>query len=201
MESGRMKKMLYALGIICLASLAAFAETRQIVNNNSFETINAEGMPTMWVVDEYFKKDDKMGKIEVVSEAAQDGKICLLIKNGSKQVFHLSGNMLPTTAGDVVRMSLYVKGKGKFRLGIYFRNDKKAWLGADYPKPVEVKNAKWDKKFFSVTIPNRDFNGKGVVAFIEPVIIVDSDSEVFVDNFQGQIEKAPLKEATLGAKE
>jgi len=189
------------LGIAGIASLPVFADTQEIVNNNSFETINAKGIPTMWTVNQYFKKDDKMGTIEVVSEAAQDGKNCLLIKNSSKQVFHLYGNFVPVTAGDVVKMSAYVKGKGSFKLALYFYNDQKAWSGTNYPTAEKIENVEWDKKDFSITVPDGDFKGKGSAAFIRSAIVIDSNSEVFVDNFQGQIEKAPAKEAAPAAKE
>lgn len=181
-----MKKIIALFGIICLCGFHAFAETKEINNNNSFEETE-NGLPNAWAINQVFKGNNTMGTIQVLSESAQDGKNCLMIKNATGQFFHLWGAFIAASPGDVIRMSAYVKGKGTFRLSVYMYNSKNAWLENIYPKSVKIESSDWEKKDFEMTLPDKEFNDKGQVAKIRPVIVIDADSEIYLDNFSGQI--------------
>jgi hypothetical protein len=193
-----MKKIIALFGIICVLGLQSFAETKEISNNNSFEEIK-NGVPFQWTINTIFKKDNGMGTLQIISESVQDGKNCLMIKNETKQFFHLYGTTIGIDAGDVIKMSVYVKGKGSFSLSVYMYNAKNVWLNNIYPKAVKVEASNWGKKDFEITVPTNEFGDKGKVANIRPVIVVDPDSEIYIDNFSGQIEKTPAPAATGGA--
>lgn len=190
-----MNKLIALLWIVSLCGFQAFAETKEIKNNNSFEEVKND-VPENWTINEYFKKNNKLGIIQILSESAQDGKNCLMIKNDATQVFHLIGALVAVTPGDVLRMSAYVKGKGTFRLSIYMYNSENAWLDGLYPQSIKIESSGWEKKDFEIIIPDKEFKDKGKVAEIRPVIVIDSDSEICLDNFSGQIEKAAIGAST-----
>ncbi|MCX6984966.1 MAG: hypothetical protein NT118_09500 [Lentisphaerae bacterium] len=189
-----MKKLIGLIGIIGLLGFQASAETKAISNNNSFEGIINNGVPSQWKINEGFKENNGMGTLQIISESAQDGKNCLMIKNEAKQIFHLHGVPVETLPGDVIKMSVYVKGKGSFTLGAYTYSGKVA-VGHIYPNSVNVESTNWEKKDFEMTVPD-DEGVKGKVTNFRPVIAVDSDSEIYIDNFSGQIENAATPAAT-----
>ncbi|MHB9139943.1 MAG: hypothetical protein ACYC4Q_11130 [Victivallaceae bacterium] len=189
-----MKSIIALFGIIGICGFQAFAEIKEINNNNSFEEISSN-LPAGWIINEYFKQNNTLGTIQVLSESAQDGSKCIMIKNEAKQVFHLFGNLIPAVSGDVVKMSAYFKGKGSVKLAAYMYNGKSAWLDSVYPESIKVENKDWEKKDFEFTLPAKEYKDKGPIAFIRPVIIVDSDSEICIDAIKGQIEHAATASA------
>lgn len=182
-----MKSIFVLFGIIGICGFQAFAEVKEINNNNSFEEINSN-LPSGWMINDYFKKNNTLGSIQILSESAQDGSKCIMIKNGTKQVFHIFGNLIPASSGDVVKMSAYFKGKGRVKLAVYIYNGKSAWLDAVYPESIKIDNKDWDKKDFEFTLPTKEYKEKGPIAFIRPAIVVESDSEICIDTIKGQIE-------------
>lgn len=193
-----MKKIIALFGIICVLGLQSFAETKEISNNNSFEEIE-NGIPSLWTINTGFKQNNGMGTLQIISESAQDGKSCLMIKNEAKQFFHLHGKAIGVDPGAVIKMSAYAKGKGSFSLSVYTYNAKNAFLVSVYSNAVKVDASNWEKKDFELTVPANEFGDKGKVANICPVIMVGLDSEIYIDNFSGQIEKIPVPDATGGA--
>lgn len=186
-----MKSIIALFGIIGFLGFQAFAETKEISNNNSFEE-GKSSVPSGWIVNDFYKRSNKSGTMQILSESAQDGGKCILIKNGSAQVFELYGNPIAAVPGDVIRMSVYVKGKGSFKLSVYLYNGKNLWLDTVYPKSVKIEGTDWEKKDFEITLSNKEYKDKGTVAMIRPAIVVDADSEVCFDNFKGQIEKVTV---------
>jgi hypothetical protein len=73
-------------------------------------------------------------------------------------------------------------------------DSKNGWLESITPKSVKIESAEWEKKDFEITLPDKEFSGKGKVAGIRPVIVIDADSEICIDNFSGQIEKSAIVE-------
>lgn len=174
-----MKKIFCVLSIVVAVVQASGATSESLDNsNNSFETINDKGVPVQWVINEVFKA---RGTLDIVTENVQDGKNCLLIKNGSGQVFHLfASKVWRVMGGDVIKLSAYVKGKGKFKLGVYVYKDGGGYPTI-YPPSVEVAGGDWERKEFVITIPD------GLNGVMRSVIVVDGNSEVYLDNFQGEI--------------
>lgn len=184
-----MGKKLTLFVIIGFLGFQASAEIKEISSNNSFEEINGN-VPANWTINNNLK----LGMLQILSESAHDGKNYLMIKNDAKQVFHLYGALIAAAPGDVIRMSIYVKGTGTFRLGIYICNIKNQHIKGIYPEAVKIESSDWQKKDFEITLPREEFKDKGYVAAISPVIIVDANSEINLDNFSGQIEKAATNE-------
>ncbi|MFA6102861.1 MAG: hypothetical protein WCV67_07750 [Victivallaceae bacterium] len=184
-----MGKKLTLFVIIGFWGFQAFAESKEISSNNSFEEIDGN-FPANWTINNNLKP----GTLQILSESAQDGKNYLMIKNDAKQVFHLYGALIAAAPGDVIRMSVYVKGTGTFRLGVYICNRKNQHIKGIYPEAVKIESSDWQKKDFEITMPCEEFKDKGCVAAIRPVIVVDSNSEINLDNFSGQIEKAATDE-------
>lgn len=190
-----MKKIIALFAILGLCGAQTFAETKEIGKNNSFEAVTGD-VPNNWIVNQYFKSKNMAGTIQILSTSAQDGTNCLMFKNDAKQVFHLFGEAVAAAPGNVIKMSAYVKGEGSFSLSVYLYSAKNVWLATAYGKTVNVKNTDWEKKDFVITLEDKTFGDKGKVAIIRPVIAVNGNSEICLDNFSGQVEDAPAADAS-----
>lgn len=189
-----MKKIIILLGVIGFYGFQVFSETTEIKNNNSFEEVKND-VPVNWTPNQYFKDKNQLGTLQILSTSAQDGENCLMIKNDAQHFFHLYGVPVAAVPGDVIRLSAYVKGSGSFKLGVYMYDSNHKWLDGLYPITIKVECKDWEKKDFEMMLPDKEFGDKGKVAEIRPVIIIDADSEICLDNFSGRSDKAatPVK--------
>jgi hypothetical protein len=156
--------------------------------NDSFEDI-AYGKAAKWGSNTGYQP---LGLLTVKTGDAVNGQKFLEFTNNAGQLHHLySEQGYNVTGGDKVRLSIYARGKGTFRLALYAYNSSSRWLDCLEPKPVKVDSTAWKKYDFSITVPDKEYASNDKVKRINIAIIVDSDSKIQLDGFSGFIESPP----------
>ena len=92
---------------------------------------------------------------------------------------------------DTLKMSLYVKGKGFFRLGGYLYDTKGRYTGIVMGELIPVNSKEWVKKDF--VFKGSSFRSKKGT-FMRVVIDVPRESDLYFDDFSG------VKESVLELK-
>jgi lysophospholipase L1-like esterase len=192
-----MKKIITQFGCLVLCGLEVFAANKEININNSFEDIKGDA-PLVWKVNSI--DSQRLGTLEIISHAAQEGNKCIKIKTQAGQLLQLFAiPMTDVSPSDTIRLSAYVKGTGSFKIAVYLYNNDKCYLATAAPQAIKVANTEWTKADFEIKLSGEEFpeRADGQVAHIRPAIVVDANSELCIDNFSSQIESLDAKEERI----
>ena len=176
------------LGVL-LAVAAQAVDVMEMKCNNSFEEIK-DDQPSGWIINRSFKP---MGVMRMISENAKEGKSCIEIENmGGSQFALYVQEPQRVASGDQIKLSIYVKGHGRFRLLLYCYTGADAhWWGQNLPDKgpfIEVNSEEWELQKLEVTVPDVE-NVKGeTITSVRPAIFVPASSGALqFDCFSGQI--------------
>ena len=109
---------------------------------------------------------------------------------GAKTRFALMGIFVPAKAGDKVKLSVAVRGRGRVQFEIYCYSASGAWVGKNIASPVtEAEFCKWTNVSFETELPPLA-NQNGELGKIRAVLNVMPESEVDFDAFSGSVASA-----------
>ena len=175
-----MKQILFLATMIC--SLAVFAADIDV--NGDFKKVK-DGIPAGWRQNKG-KWAKPFGKVEIVDNAL---KITNTDKTKRTDVYFVKNT--PITAGDTVKVTVKLKGKGTVGVGVYVYGAKK-WCDGQY-KNTKL-NAETTEFTVSIVIKNKVKNGEIIVtakAFRAVVQAVNPNTEVTIESVK--VETTPAK--------
>ena len=184
-----MKKLAVAFAALtlCASGLsAAEVESLEIKNDNSFDQVFG------WWCENAGRMKRCPGGVIAKAPDGRSGN-CMKITNTEKGFVSLySRALIPADpAADTFKMSFYVKGKGKYRVGFYTYAKDKKYISTYLEPATEVDSTEWGKKDY--TIPGSKL--KGAVGFARIAIeLQPGAAELYFDDFSG------VKETALPAK-
>ena len=184
-----MKKLAVAFAAFAVCSLGFAAEeveSVEIKNDNAFDQVAG-----YWCNNGGMMKH-RPGGVIAKAPGGRSGT-CMKITNTATSFCALySRSLIPVTpAADTFKMSIYVKGKGKYRIGFYTYAKDKKYVSSYMEPPTEVNSTEWVKKDY--TIPGSKL--KGPVGFVRIAMEVHPGAaELYFDDFSG------VKETALPAK-
>ncbi|HOG49438.1 MAG TPA: hypothetical protein PKY10_02490 [Lentisphaeria bacterium] len=181
------KKVLAMLaGLFLLQVLtAAEIEILEIKNDNSFDQV-----VNYWCANEGMMKHRPGGAI-----SREDGGItgaCMKISNTEESLTALySRALMPVeTSEDVFKLSFYVKGKGKFRVGFYTYSKEKKFISTFFSPPTSPDSTDWVRQNYTIPVATL----RGEVGNVRIAIEVPPGlAELYFDDFSGHRE-TPLPE-------
>ncbi len=185
-----MKKLAVAFAALAASSIGFAAEeveTLEIKNDNSFDQVVG------WWCENTGMMKQRPGGVIAKAPDGRSGS-CMKIANTETGFVSLySRALIPADpAADTFKMSVYVKGKGKFRLGFYtYAKADKKYISTHLEPATEVDSPEWVKKDY--TIPASKL--KGPVGFVRIAMeLQPGAAELYFDDFSG------VKETALSAK-
>lgn len=184
-----MKKFAVAFAAVALCSSGLYAaevETLEIKNDNSFEQVFG------WWCENAGMMKNRPGGVIGKEPGGRSG-YCMKITNTQTGFVSLySRALIPADpAADTFKMSFYVKGKAKYRVGFYTYGKDKKYISTYMDPVTEADSTDWVKKDY--TIPGAKLTGP--VGFVRIAIELQPGvAEVYFDDFTG------VKETALPAK-
>ncbi len=173
----------------CLLIVTLWIRAEEVVTiegNNSFEE-SSKNRLVDWRVNEALK--ERLGKIEIVKGEAQEGEQSIFIKTEKDQVYQLYAGLTSASLKSNIEMTIYVKGKGSFYLGIYAYNSENVFLDIVHNKTIKGDFKEWTKFTFTAKLPTKDNyeRGEGPATKFRPAILVGEESELSFDSFSGTV--------------
>ncbi|MBR2440962.1 MAG: hypothetical protein IKB25_12250 [Lentisphaeria bacterium] len=194
-----MKKLL-----ITAVTAAFFGLNAEIVNSNGdFEKCKADKagnlMPEGWGINKGLSKKFTLTMAKE-KEDVHGGNFAMETETeGSGTLFLINWKAIPVKTGDTLKFTIYAKGEGTFRIGYLMhgvpegaKNSVFLWTVASKGmKPVEgeYKQFTYTAKI-SPLIKNKKLH-HNVSAF--PVLIIDKNSNILLDDLVVDLTKAPGK--------
>jgi hypothetical protein len=178
------------LGVLMVA-LAQASDELEIISNNSFEEIqNESGVPSGWVGNPAYKL---AGTMRIVSDGAKDGKNCIeitTIPNLQYALYHKEP--IGALPGEKVKLNIYVKGTGRFRLDLYlYCKSASYWWGRNVQdgQVFDIDSEEWTLQTVELEVPGGE-NGDGeTVNSVKPALFVLANSTLQFDCFTGAVIK------------
>jgi hypothetical protein len=173
--------------VLCVtvnAQEAQDVKVKEIKNDNGFENFTKN---SIWLPNCNMNQRKPGGTMEKV-DGGRSGK-CLEIKNTPASTFDFtSGNYFSVNvATDAIKMAVYVKGKGCFRMGLYCYDKDKKWIAPFMQATfVKVDSENWNQEEF---IYDFSMLTEENVANVMIAFEVKEDSHLFFDDFSAVIEK------------
>jgi len=172
--------------------MAQAGEGLEVMSNNSFEEIQIEnGSPSGWIRNPAYKQ---AGAMSVITEGAKDGKNCIEITTGPELLYALCHKEpISVLPGDKIRLNVFVKGVGRFRLDLYLfcksSSGGSNWWGRNIQdqQVFDVDSGEWTCRSVEIEVPGGE-NGEGVtINGVKPALFVFSNSTLQFDCFTGSI--------------
>ncbi|MFA6176745.1 MAG: hypothetical protein WC765_09225 [Phycisphaerae bacterium] len=176
-----------ALGL-SIAAMAEAGDVHEIKCNNSFEEIVDE-QPSGWGINKIY---DPQGVMRAITGNAKEGKNCIEIENvGDAQFAFFVKESQDVKVGDKIRLNIYAKGHGKFRLDLgYYTGTNVHWWGhhpSEQGQLIDVDSEEWTLQSREVTVPNAENTNGETITVVKPFIVISTDSKLQFDCFGGQI--------------
>jgi hypothetical protein len=158
--------------------------------NNSFEKVKSNH-PLNWGTNSGIAP---RGILTVKTDNAADGAHYIQIANAPNQLYHLyTDRGFYVKGGDTFRMSVFVRGKGSFKLALYGYSAGNAMIDCLEPQTAKIDSDKWIRKVFKIVVPDKEYPGKGKIVRANIAIVVDRNSTLQFDNFKGVTEQSLTK--------
>lgn len=186
-----MKKTLTLLLIVEILSFTGNAQEKQkiilkeISNNNGFEKACNYWIPNSG------KNRKNPGGIKKIVKNGRSGN-CLKVKNTpTSQFVFFSKSLIPVKQnGDIIKITIYLKGKGKFRAGFYCYDKNKKYVTTFFSKNfTKINSTKWTKKDF--TYDFKILKGKKF-SNVRVAFEIKENSDLLFDDFCGILESKIL---------
>ena len=173
---------------VSMVVIANAAEVWDIECNNSFEEVKGN-VPSGWESNTVYPI---RGTMRVITENVKEGANCIEVENADEAQFGLYVNaQQEVMPGDKIKLNIYVKGSGRFRLELlYYTGDDGHWWGhhpSEKGQNFDVDSAEWSLQERELTIPDIENNKGETISKIRPFIFISSRSTLQFDCFSGQI--------------
>ena len=144
-----MKQIAIAAALFAFAALAA----GEMAVNGTFTVKPQAKYPTGWRADRWIGYQPEP-KFEIIQENGLN--VVHFTEIGCKNGFSWTSATLPAAkAGDIIRVTAKIKGKGTARFGLETFTDKKKWL-AVLPKTSFVLTPEWKEVKADLAVKDKD---------------------------------------------
>ena len=179
-----MKQFAIAAALFAFVALAA----EEVAVNGAFTIKPQAKYPTGWVADRWIGYQPEP-KFEIIQENGRN--VVHFTEIGCKNGFSWCSSARPAVkAGDVLRVTAKIKGKGKARFGLETFIDKRKWL-AVLPKTGFDLTPEWKDVKVDLVVKDKDATQK--VGFVMLTFGATSKADFYISDLKAELVPAEKK--------